>query len=145
MDMTNPANTPRPSVHGILETALYVEDLQRSAAFYEELFGFDRILDSERLVTLRVSTDQVLLLFRRGSAGALDDSAGIEADHDGRGRLHLAFRIEPADADGWMELLESRNLDVGRKEWPQGGSSLFFRDPDGHLVELAPAAIWGDS
>ena len=30
----------------------------------------------------------------------------------------------------------------GRTKWPRGGESIYFRDPDGHLVELATPGLW---
>ena len=30
----------------------------------------------------------------------------------------------------------------GRTEWPRGGVSVYFRDPDGHLLELATPGLW---
>ena len=28
------------------------------------------------------------------------------------------------------------------REWPRGGTSLYFRDPDGHLLEVATPGVW---
>ena len=55
-------------VDGILESALYVDDLDRSRAFYADLFGFETIDAGERLVALSVADKQVLLLFKRGAS-----------------------------------------------------------------------------
>ena len=30
----------------------------------------------------------------------------------------------------------------GRTDWPRGGHSIYFRDPDGHLLELATPGLW---
>jgi len=30
----------------------------------------------------------------------------------------------------------------GRTQWPRGGHSIYFRDPDGHLLELATPGLW---
>jgi catechol 2,3-dioxygenase-like lactoylglutathione lyase family enzyme len=53
-------------VSGILETALSVADPATSAAFYRRLFGFDTLLDTERLAALNVAGKDVLLLFKKG-------------------------------------------------------------------------------
>jgi catechol-2,3-dioxygenase len=50
-------------VGGILETALHVTDLVRSAEFYRRFFGFETLLANERLVALDVAGRNVLLLF----------------------------------------------------------------------------------
>ena len=51
-----------PPVEQVLETALYVDDLERSARFYESVFGFERIDSGERLIAMSVRERQVLLL-----------------------------------------------------------------------------------
>ena len=30
----------------------------------------------------------------------------------------------------------------GRTTWKRGGESIYFRDPDGHLLELATPGLW---
>jgi catechol 2,3-dioxygenase-like lactoylglutathione lyase family enzyme len=43
----------------------------------------------------------------------------------------------------WEERLASHNVAIeGRMNWELGGQSIYFRDPDGHLVELATPGIW---
>jgi catechol 2,3-dioxygenase-like lactoylglutathione lyase family enzyme len=120
-------------VGSILESALYVDDLDRSARFYETVFGFERVDGSERLCALRVADRQLLLLFKRGTS----------ADHDGRGRLHLAFAVAAADLDAWEARLGRHGVPIeSRKSWERGGRSVYFRDPDDHLLELATPGTW---
>ena len=57
-----------PPVGGVLETALYVEDLTRSREFYQRVFGFATLFADERLCALNVADRQVLLLFKRGTS-----------------------------------------------------------------------------
>ena len=57
-----------PSVNGVVETALYVADLQRSSRFYQGLFGFRTLFEDDRLRALHVAGGQVLLLFLLGAS-----------------------------------------------------------------------------
>ena len=41
-----------PRIEGVLETSLYVDDLERSARFYQAVFGFEVIVTGERLCAL---------------------------------------------------------------------------------------------
>jgi catechol 2,3-dioxygenase-like lactoylglutathione lyase family enzyme len=128
------------NVTGILETALYVDDVARSAAFYKSLFGFAQLVVSERLIALAVHHGQVLLLFRKQASRDLNPGA-----HDGNGQLHLAFAIAEADLDGWRERLCAHTITiVDDRSWERGGHSLYFRDPDGHLIELGSPGIWAN-
>jgi catechol 2,3-dioxygenase-like lactoylglutathione lyase family enzyme len=125
-------------VTGILETALYVDDLERSATFYESLFGFARLVVSDRLIALTVREGQVLLLFRKRASRDLNPGA-----HDGDGQLHLAFSITAEDVVMWRERLRAHDVAiVDDRVWERGGHSLYFRDPDGHLIELGSPGIW---
>lgn len=127
-----------PQLTGILETCLYVDDLERAAAFYESLFGFPRIFQNERLTALGVESKQVLLLFKKGASASLPVSA-----HDGSGQSHVAFAIAGGELAAWDKFLAERGIPIEeRKTWPRGGTSLYFRDPDGHLLELATPGVW---
>ena len=130
--------SPTPAVNGLLETALYVEDPPRSAEFYQMLFGFQPIVVADRLIALAIREGQVLLLFRKGASRHLHPGA-----HDGDGHLHLAFAIAAEDVDRWRTTLHARGIEIEEdRTWTRGGCSLYFRDADGHLVELGSPGIW---
>lgn len=134
-----------PTVNHILETALYVADLEESARFYEGLFGWPRLLEQERMVALAVGdTNQVLLLFRVGdSVGGEQTPGGFIPGHDGRGQLHVAFAISAEEVEPWKARLAERGVAVESINRPErGGTSIYFRDPDGHCLELASPGIW---
>ena len=131
-------------VGGILETALHVADLARSAGFYRRLFSFGTLLETERLIALDVADRNVLLLFPQGGTGEpFATPGGVIPPHGGSGPLHLAFSIAAADLGPWRVRLESEGVPVESEvSWPGGATSLYFRDPDGHLVELITPGFW---
>jgi len=133
-----------PAVAGVLETSLYARDLALTAAFYRNLFGFKILVDSPRLVAFEVAARQVLLVFQAGATQEdIKDARGEIPGHDGRGRLHLAFSIASDALDAWRARLAEKAVAIaGEYCWPRGGSSLYFRDPDGALVELATPGLW---
>jgi catechol 2,3-dioxygenase-like lactoylglutathione lyase family enzyme len=127
-----------PKTDGILESSLYVSDLPRSVRFYQETFGFGVISDfGERGCAMQAGPRQVLLLFKKGASRA------ITSPHDGDGELHLAFAISSAELPNWESWLEQKGIAVEEKRaWELGGWSLYFRDPDRHLLELATPGTW---
>jgi catechol 2,3-dioxygenase-like lactoylglutathione lyase family enzyme len=131
-------------VGGILETALHVLDLSRSADFYRRLFGFGTLLENERLVALDVVGRNVLLLFRQGgTAEPFATPGGVVPPHGGSGQLHLAFSIAADDLGPWRGRLEAEGVPVESEvSWPGGATSVYLRDPDGHLVELITPGFW---
>ena len=128
----------RPPIDGILESSLYVSDVPRSVRFYEDVFGFRVISDfGERGCAMNAGPRQVLLLFKKGASRAM------ETPHDGEGELHIAFAIPSAALTDWESWLETKGIPVEEKRtWELGGSSLYFRDPDRHLLELATKGVW---
>lgn len=130
--------TDPPSVDGVLETALYVSDVTRSRNFYSDLFGFEPVGAGERLSAMAIKPGQVLLLFLKGASAGLGSTA-----HDGDGQLHLAFSIRATDLNAWERRLAERGIAiVEHRSWERGGRSVYFRDPDGHLLELATPGVW---
>ena len=136
--------TPGPAVTHVLETSLYVADLDRSQDFYQRLFGFACFLRDGRMCALGIPNRQVLLLFVHG--GSTEPShmpSGTVPAHDGRGQLHLCFGIAEAELGAWEEHLAACDVAIeSRVQWRRGGVSLYFRDPDGHSLELATPGLW---
>jgi catechol 2,3-dioxygenase-like lactoylglutathione lyase family enzyme len=133
-----------PSIAGILESSLYVADVGRSARFYQDLFGFDELARDERLCALGVGGRQVLLIFQKdGSREAVRTGGGHLPPHFGSGQLHVAFAIAAPEFEAWRKTLADKGIAVESIiTWPRGGRSLYFRDLDGHLVELATPGVW---
>ncbi|MDF1504602.1 VOC family protein [Roseisolibacter sp. H3M3-2] len=139
------ARPQAPALTGVLETALYVADLDRAEAFYARLLGARTLLaEADRMRALDVAGRQVLLLFRCGASDAENPvPGGVVPPHDARGRIHLCFAI-PADAlDAWEAHLAALGVAVeSRVRAERGATCLYVRDPDGHLVELATPGLW---
>jgi catechol 2,3-dioxygenase-like lactoylglutathione lyase family enzyme len=91
-----------------------------------------------------VGGESVLLLFRRGATlETVRMPGGTIPPHAGHGPLHLAFAIARDALAQWEERLREHGVPIeGRTEWSRGGHSIYFRDPDGHLLELATPGLW---
>jgi catechol 2,3-dioxygenase-like lactoylglutathione lyase family enzyme len=128
----------------VLETALYCDTLRRTADFYMRLLDTRPMLDSARLVALDAGGGTVLLLFQRGYTNEpLETSEGTIPPHDGSGPTHVAFAVDIADISAWETRLTALGVEVeSRVSWSRGGRSLYFRDPDGHSIELATPGTW---
>ena len=138
---------PRPPrLSHLLEVSLYVENLDRSEAFYGRLLGTERLLRDGRMAAIAAGGASVLLLFRRGSsAEASGTPGGTIPAHDGHGVQHVCFAVHAGELGGWERHLEALGVALeSRVTWPRGGTSLYVRDPDGHSVELATPGLWAN-
>ncbi len=113
-------------------------DVTRSARFYEKIFGFQIISDfGERGCAMDAGRCHVLLLFTKGG------SRDITSPHDGDGELHIAFAIDAPDLAAWETWLTENGIAIEEKRvWDRGGCSLYFRDPDRHLLEVLTPGVW---
>ena len=91
-----------PTLLGVLETALYVEEFERACPFYEQLFGLNSIYRDQRLCAYDVGGRSVLLLFLRGrSFETVHTPGGTIPPHDGHGPVHIAFSIAANELAAW--------------------------------------------
>jgi catechol 2,3-dioxygenase-like lactoylglutathione lyase family enzyme len=133
-----------PKLSGVIETALYVDDLDRARAFYQDVLGLAAMTSDARFAAFDVGGRNVLLLFRRGSTlEPVHLPGGTIPPHDGSGPLHAAFAITADELPAWEKRLGEHDVAIeGRTDWPRGGKSIYFRDPDRHLLELATPGVW---
>jgi catechol 2,3-dioxygenase-like lactoylglutathione lyase family enzyme len=63
--------------------------------------------------------------------------------HHGDGELHLAFAIRAEKLTAWEDWLAKNGIAVEEKRaWELGGQSIYFRDPNRHLIEIATPGVW---
>lgn len=133
-----------PAVTAILETVLYVADLDRADGFYRDVMGLTPLFADARMRAFDVAGRGVLLLFvEGGTTEPVTLPGGVIPPHDGSGPAHIAFSIAASDLAAWRAHLAQKGIAIeGTTDWPRGGHSLYFRDPDDHLVELATPGLW---
>jgi catechol 2,3-dioxygenase-like lactoylglutathione lyase family enzyme len=124
----------------VLETILYVDDLDAAERFYGEVLGLE--LDSRQpglFVFFRCGR-AMLLLFEPEAA-----SVGRKVPaHGARSPGHACFAIPEAALEDWRQHLEAAGVAIEQVvDWPRGGRSFYFRDPAGNSLELATPRIWG--
>ena len=128
-------------IKAIIETAIYVDDLQATENFYRTVLGLPVIgQEPGRHVFFQVGESNVPLPF-------LAD-ATLKGDqlppHGATGPGHFALGIEAEAFDAWRKLLEGHGVAIEKEvEWPRGGKSIYFRDPPGNSVELVTPGVWG--
>ncbi|MBK0399903.1 VOC family protein [Limibaculum sp. M0105] len=129
----------------ILETAIYADNLAETAAFYEEVLGLERFAGVEgRHVFFRVEGG-VFLIFRPAATRVPPTAGALPVPpHGPEGQGHVCFAASAAEIERWRARLDAAGVAIESDfEWPQGGRSIYFRDPAGNSVEFAEPRIWG--
>jgi catechol 2,3-dioxygenase-like lactoylglutathione lyase family enzyme len=133
-----------PKLAGVIETALYVDDLTRAITFYRDILGVAALNQDARFAAFDVGGRSVLLLFKRGATlETVHLPGGTIPPHDGHGPLHIAFAVTTDELPAWERRLVEQGVAIeARTAWPRGGHSIYFRDPDNHLLELVTPGVW---
>lgn len=130
----------------ILESALYVTDLDAAEAFYRDVIGLERIakVDS-RHVFFRCGGGILLLFNAEATLHAPPPEAKLPVPpHGAVGHGHLCFAATAKEIEGWKAALVQKGIAIEADfEWPSGGRSIYFRDPSGNSIEFAEPRIWG--
>jgi len=124
----------------LFETVLYAKDLDAAEAFYRTVFGLEVLGRGAVAVVFRCGAG-VLLVFnpevtRRPGRGV--------PSHGAEGAGHVAFSMPDEEVDSWRAHLNAKGVPIEMEvSWPEGGRSLYVRDPAGNSVELSPPTLWG--
>lgn len=133
-----------PPLLGILETVVYVADLDRAHAFYSGVLGLRDMVTGARFLAYDAAPGETLLVFARGlTRDDVSTPGGVVPGHHGEGPAHFAFKVAPEDLAAWRAHLAESGIAI-RSEvvWPAGGTSLYVEDPDGNVVEFAAPPLW---
>ncbi|HGM5493088.1 TPA: VOC family protein [Serratia fonticola] len=133
-------------IERVIETVLYVSDIERAATFYQQVLQLPAMVANERFRAYNIADQSVLLLFISGdSLNGAHYPEGYIPPHDGSGPQHLGLAVSKAQLPLWEQQLAEHGVEIeGRMHWEQGGESIYFRDPDGHLLELVTPGIWAN-
>lgn len=128
-------------IQGVIETTVYVDDLDRAEAFYAGVLGLPVIAkEAGRHVFFQAGDACVLLAFR---AAATLKGDGLPP-HGATGSGHFALGIDADALVSWQTRLETCGVAIEKEvNWPRGARSLYFRDPARNLVELVTPGLWG--
>ena len=120
---------------GISAITLFVEDLDATKRFYREVFGLPVHFEDEDSAVFKFETTLINLL-RTTAAGELIAPAEV-ADRDAGSRLQLTIEVE--DVDTTCAELAKRGVELlnGPMDRPWGIRTASFRDPGGHIWEIA--------
>ncbi len=126
----------------VLETCLYVDDLELAEVFYSRLFGFELFAKvAGRHVFFRCGQGMFLLF--NPEATRIDSGLGLPT-HGATGPGHAAFAMKESEIATWRDRLDAHNIPIECEySWPAGGFSIYFRDPAGNSIELATPGTWG--
>jgi catechol 2,3-dioxygenase-like lactoylglutathione lyase family enzyme len=128
-------------IQRVLETSLYVEDLEKAIRFYEAVLGLKPFSVAKGRHCFFRCGDGVVLLF---NPRATRQEGGQVPAHGAHGPGHVAFAIQASDIPRWRDHLTAHSVEIEREvTWPGGGHSIYLRDPAANSIELATPQIWG--
>ncbi|QRM54004.1 VOC family protein [Sinorhizobium sp. BG8] len=138
--------TPRdPKINGMLETALYAEDLDAAEVFYGELLGLEKITrHGNRHVFYRCGPGVLLIFNPKETIVPPPPGAFPVPPHGTTGHGHACFSVAARDLDFWVKKLDEAGIAIEADfHWPNGARSIYFRDPAGNSLECAEPGLWG--
>lgn len=123
---------PSLPIRAIDCTVVFARRMQAMRRFYHATMGFPLHRElGPQWVEFRVGSN-LLALTERGLL--FDDPA----PPDGALSLQLAFRVAPGEVARCAQVLRARDVAIlsGPTDQPWGHRTLFFRDPDGNVLEI---------
>lgn len=129
---------------GILEAALYVEDLDAAEAFYGGVLGLEQIARvGDRHAFFRCGATILLLSNAAQTVKPTNNPDLPVPPHGATGAGHVCFALDAAGLDRLVDHLTANGVQIEADfHWPNGARSVYFRDPSGNSVEFAEPRLW---
>ena len=125
-----------PDIKGFHHVSLSVTDVDKSAAWYGEVLGFEVVTtvdgDGFKRTRLRASASGLVLTLTQHEA-----AEGGKFDERRTGLDHVALVVDNEDLDQWKDHFEELGVDHSEvKTTPAGGTMITLRDPDNIQLEV---------
>jgi len=119
-------------LEGIDHVAMGVRDIERSANWYVDVLGFERLHEG--------MWNGVPTFIGKGNTGialfpAKPDAKPTSSNHRELRMLHLAFRADHENFLAAQRELKKRGIEFEFQDH-QISHSIYFHDPDGHTLEI---------
>jgi catechol 2,3-dioxygenase-like lactoylglutathione lyase family enzyme len=110
-------------------TIVPARDKRAAARFFAEIFGLELNEATDHFAPVRVN-DSLTLLF--------DDDSSFDSHH-------YAFHVSAAEFDAIFARVKAAGIPYGSAPWSlddrklndwNGGRGVYFKDPNGHVLEL---------
>lgn len=133
-----------PPLIGTLESALYAEDLDAATHFWTQIIGLELITHQpNRHAFFRIGAQVLLVFDPKATMTPNPDAPLCLPAHGTYGPGHFCIGADASAIDAWQNYLENQGVQIEKIiDWPQGGRSIYFRDPAGNSIEIADPAIW---
>jgi catechol 2,3-dioxygenase-like lactoylglutathione lyase family enzyme len=120
---------------GISAITLFVEDLAASKEFYQEVFGLPVHFEDDASCVFNFGNTLINLLKSTEAVDLIAPAAVASADAGSR----FQFTIDVDDVDSMCAELAKRGVKLlnGPMDRPWGIRTAAFRDPGGHIWEIA--------
>ncbi len=132
-------------LEGVLEAAIYMDDLEEAKAFYGGVLGLEEVTAREgNHVFFRCGTTVVLVFDPTKTTKQSLDARLAIPPHGSSGASHICFGASGNQLDHWKILLQEKGVAIESEiTWPNGARSFYFRDPGGNSLEVAQPRLWG--
>ncbi|WP_409274866.1 metallothiol transferase FosB [Neobacillus sp. SCS-31] len=116
------------AIKGLNHFLFSVSDLERSLAFYRDVFGARTLVKGRSTAYFDLA----------GMWLALNVEKDVPRNEIRESYTHVAFSVDEADFDGMVERLKQLGVEIlpGRERDERDKRSVYFVDPDGHKFEL---------
>jgi len=123
----------------VKETCIYVKDLEQTQKFYSEGLGLPVINKKEgRHIFFNAGTSVLLCFIPEASAAETE-----LPPHWSRGPAHLAFEVPHPEYENCKREISSKGIEIIHEQhWGNDFRSIYFHDPDGHILEIVPKGMW---
>lgn len=120
---------------GISAITLFVEDLEAAKQFYQKIFGLPVAFEDDDSAVFKFGNTLINLL-KITAAGELIEPATVASREAGS---RIVFTIDVDDVDAMCAELTARGVELlnGPMNRPWGVRTASFRDPGGHIWEIA--------